>query len=163
MGLHADDHGDRGRDGHGGLVPGGVLDVAAQNASLDNDYGATKGPNAATAHQFALYAGDPQLNGVELDAAGGYARVVIPNDGTSWPDAAANGAKTAAPVTLPAATGEWTVGGAPAVATHFVLIDNADGVTGWDSGRLDSPISVDVAGVTGSASPTVYYNSAGGQ
>jgi hypothetical protein len=135
-----------------------LLDIGPQNASLDNDYGSTKGPNAAVSHLFALYAGDPATGvGVELDIAGGYDRVAMPNDGTSWPTAAADGAKTAAAVQLPTSTGPWTVGGSPAVATHFVLLA-PDGVTRWDSGRLDTPISVDAAGADIQATPTVYYD-----
>jgi hypothetical protein len=134
-----------------------LLDTAAQNASLDNDYGATKGPNAAAAHQLALFAGDPQAGGVELDnTVGGYARVTITNNGTNWP-AASGGAKTATFQAYAASTDAWS-----AVATHWVLFDAADGTTRWDSGRLDTAISVDGPGETPNVAPTVYYNTTGG-
>lgn len=137
----------------------GLLTTPAQNASLDNDYGATKGPNAAAAHELALYAGDPAAGGVELDSAGGYARPLVTNNGTNWA-AAAGGAKTSAILAFAVSTGEWTVAASPAVATHFLLIDSTTGDF-WDSGLLAPPISVDAAGETPHAQLTVYYDNTG--
>jgi hypothetical protein len=136
-----------------------LVSIPAQNASLDNDYGATKGPNAAAAHEVALYAGDPLTGGVELDSAGGYARPVVSNDGTTWA-AADGGAKTSAVVTWDVSTAEWTSAGDPAVADYFLLIDSATGDF-WDSGLLSDPISVDAAGATPSAVLTVFYDNEG--
>lgn len=134
-----------------------LVSIAAQNASLDNDYGATAGPNAAAAHEVALYQGDPLNGGVELDAAGGYARPTITNDGTTWA-AAAGGSKSSAVVTFADSTDEWTVGGSPAVATHFLLIDATTGDF-WDSGLLGDEISVEAAGPGPSVQLTIYYES----
>lgn len=126
-----------------------LLDTAAQNKSLDNDYGATRGSNAPASHQLALFAGDPSLDGVELASAGGYARVTIANNGTSWPAAAA-GQKTGPGVTFPTSTGAWSD-----VATHWVLI-GSDG-NRWDSGALAEEIDITAAGVTKKVTPTIYY------
>lgn len=134
-----------------------LVSIAAQNASLDNDYGAAKGPNAAASHEVALYQGDPVNGGVELDAAGGYARPTVTNDGTSWA-AAAGGAKTSAVVGFADATAEWTVAGVPAVATHFLLVDATTGDF-WDSGLLGDEVSVEAAGPGPSVQLTIYYES----
>jgi hypothetical protein len=129
-----------------------LLDEAAQNASLDNDYGASRGPNAPAAHQVALFDGDPLLGGLELTSAGGYARVTVTNNGTNWP-AAASGAKTSAAVTFPTSSGAWS-----STATHWVLYDDADGTTAWDSAPLDDEIDINEAGDTASTTLTVYYD-----
>jgi hypothetical protein len=130
-----------------------LLSTAAQNASLDNDYGASAGVNAPGAHQVALFNGDPLLGGAELTSTGGYARVTVTNNGTNWPAASA-GAKTSAAVTFAASTAAWSD-----TATHFVLYDDADGTTAWDSGVLDTELSVDAAGTVVETSLTVFYSS----
>lgn len=129
-----------------------LLDVAAQNASLDNDYGASAGANAAASHEVALFDGDPESGGVELSATGGYVRVVVANDGTNWP-AAVGGAKSSAPVLFPTSTAAWSD-----TAKWFVLFDAADSVTRWDSGALDSEAAVDGADVVVEATLTITYS-----
>lgn len=133
-----------------------LLDTAAQNASLDNDYGATKGPNSPASLQLALFRGDPSDGGVELDAAGGYARVTVTNDGTNFP-AAADGQKTCAAQNFPTSTAQWTVAGVPDVADYFAFIDASTG-TRWDSGQLSDPVSVGAAGIAVSVVPVIFYN-----
>jgi hypothetical protein len=128
-----------------------LLSAAAQSASLNNDYGANKGVSAPVSHEVALFNGDPVLGGTELAATGGYARVTITNNGTTWPDASA-GATTSATVTFPTSTAAWSD-----TATHFVLYDHADSVTQWDSGLLKDEISVDAAGEAPRAELTIYY------
>lgn len=132
-----------------------LLDPAAQSASLDNDYGANKGPNAAAAHELALFTGDPVLGGTELTSDGGYVRVVVTNNGTNWPGAS-GGSTTSAVQSLPTSTGAWSD-----TATWFVLLDHADSVTRWDSGPLADEISVDAAGTVVTTSLTVYYEDSG--
>lgn len=133
-----------------------LLDPAAQSASLDNDYGATKGANAAAAHEVALFNGDPTQGGTELDSTvGGYARVVLTNNGTNWP-AASSGAKTSAAVPFAASTAAWSD-----TATWFVLFDHADSVTRWDAGLLDSEVSVDAVGDVASPTLTIFYSNEG--
>lgn len=127
-----------------------IRDIAAQNASLANDYGASRGPNSAASHQLCLFAGDPNDGGTELTSAGGYARVTLTNDGTNWP-APANGEVTGVKATFPQSTGAWSDD-----ATHWALL-GSDGLW-WDTGELESPISVTAAGVTKTIQPTIYYD-----
>jgi hypothetical protein len=138
-----------------------LVSVGEQNRSLNLYYGANKGSIASPSHEVALYVGDPSIpadqgGGVELDAAGGYVRPVIANDGTTWPGAA-DGATSSTPVAFDASTGEWTVDGAPAVADYFLLIATDTGDAG-DSGRLDAPVSVGAAGAVVKPTLTVFYN-----
>jgi hypothetical protein len=130
----------------------GPLDTAAQDASLDNDYGATKGANAPSSHELALFTDDPRLGGVELDATGGYVRVVVTNDGTNWP-AASGGMKVGAFQTFPDSTAAWSD-----TAKWWVLFDHADGTTRWDAGPLDDEIDVNAAGAGPVTRPSIYYN-----
>ena len=61
-----------------------IRDQSAQERSLDNDYGATRGPNAPASFQVAFFSddGDTEITG------GGYARATLDND--DW-NAAADG------------------------------------------------------------------------
>ena len=47
-----------------------LLDPGAMARSLDNDYGTTRGLNAADSHELVLFFGDPQSDGVEITEAG---------------------------------------------------------------------------------------------
>ena len=122
-----------------------------QNRSLDLYYGATKGAIASPSHELAFFAGDPRTTGVELDSAGGYARVLILNNGTNWP-AAAGGAKTSAEQTFPTSTAAWSD-----VATHWQLFATDTGEPG-DCGALDVEVSVDAASTIVKRTVTVFYN-----
>lgn len=141
-----------------------ILSTAAENSSLDNDYGATKGPNAAAAHQVALFMGDPMVDGVEvpdtteteaapLGAPNGYERVVLTNDGTTWP-AASDGQK----LSLIVAQFPDALEAYPGTVTHAVLYDDADGVTGWDCFPLLEPLDVTEAGDGPAVSLCVFYS-----
>lgn len=118
-----------------------IRDVEAMNASLDNDYGTTRGPNAAASHEVALFMGDPLVDGVEVGAtnddgeATGYARATLP--AASW-QPAADGEKTAGLVTFPATTAAYTDS-----VTHFALITS--GVM-WDCAPLAEELVVTGAG-----------------
>lgn len=119
-----------------------IRDVAAMSASLDNDYGPTRGPNAPDSHEVALFFGDPLVavgddGGVELDATDcpGYARVTVDSD--DWP-AADEGVKSLS-VTFPAPTDEWLTS-----ATHWGLY-GSDG-NWWDVGEMAEPLEVTSAG-----------------
>jgi len=142
-----------------------LMDTAAQNASLDNDYGATKGPNAPASFRLRLWVGDPTNGGEELAASGGYAPAGgVTNDGANFPPAA-DGSKTAAPQSFGTSTGEWglykVVNGVtelvPDVATHYSLEDEATG-TAWDTGQLGDEISVEAAGTEVTVQPVIFYN-----
>lgn len=146
-----------------------IRDVAAQNASLDNDYGATHGPNAPAVHYLALFSGDPMVDvaeggGVEIasttdvdDGAGGtttvangYARVAVANDAT-WAAADGGRKETVDPVQFADALAEW-----PATVTHFALLD-AGGVM-WDCAPLADPVDVTGAGPGPAVVPAIFFD-----
>lgn len=132
-----------------------IRDTAAQNKSLDNDYGATKGANAPASHTFHLFAGDPRIpeadgGGVELTT--GYTPPTITNNGTSWP-AAANGEKVGASVSV------TSTAALADTATHWAL-KGSDGLW-WDTGELDSEWVIDAAGVTKIGRPIIFYGDRG--
>src|SRR5690348_11400109 len=128
-----------------------LMSDAACNASLAMRYGAAKGSSAPDNLEFALYAGDPRGDGVEMDLVGGYAPVTAANNGTTWPDAPAGRAIVSAaqawtPTGVPQPEGTpptdpWTADGSPAAVTHW-LIRDADTGDEWDSMPIDEPITV---------------------
>ena len=110
-----------------------LLDPAAMARSLDNDYGTTRGPNAAASHQLVLFFGDPQSAGVELTEAG--RATILPAD---WLASDVDGRKaTAALVQMPDAAAAY-------LATHFALY-GADGFW-WDCAELSEPLDVTETG-----------------
>lgn len=134
-----------------------IRDIAAMNRSLDNDYGPTRGPNAAASHLLALFDGDPMVDvaegGGEEVSGNGYARVSIaPAD---W-SPAANGYKPmASPKVFPDTTAEWPNG-----ASYWALIDGGDGVTMWDCGPLAEPLEITGPGPGPVVSISVFYDDA---
>lgn len=134
-----------------------IRDTAAMNRSLDNDYGTTRGPNAADSHLLALWDGDPMLDvseggGVEV-VGGGYARVtVLPAD---WLPAVDGRKALAAPKQFPTVTAEWPEG-----AEYWALIDGGDGVTMWDCGPLTEALEVTGPGPGPLVTVAVYYDDA---
>lgn len=127
-----------------------LLSAAAQSASLDNDYGASAGANAPVSHEVALFNGDPLLGGTELTSDGGYAAVVVTNNGTNWPGAV-DGSTTSALIPFATSTGAWSD-----TATHFVTRNASTGDL-WDSGLLNDEVTVDAAGIDVSIQATIYY------
>ena len=136
-----------------------IRDVAAMNRSLDNDYGTTRGPNAAASHQLALFDGDPMLDpidggGTELSAVDnpGYARVTI--NPADWA-AAVNGMKElTAPKEFPDPTAQWL-----SSATHWALIET--GEIFWDVGPLTDALEISGASTTGPlVNIAVFYEDA---
>jgi hypothetical protein len=127
-----------------------IRDVAAMNASLDNDYGENRGPNAADSHDMALFVGDPMTDGVELDALDnpGYDRpTILPAD---WLDADAGTKSTNGGVQFDNATAAWLD-----EATHWGLFD---GSVMWDCAPLAEPLVVSAAGTGPQVTPTVFYD-----
>lgn len=115
--------------------------IEARNASLDNDYGTTRGSNAADSHEVALYA-----DGVEL-SGNGYARAeILPAD---WP--AADGGQKSAEATFPNPTGAWDP------ADSWALIDPVTGYV-WDAGQLANPVEITAAGDGPTIVVAVFYN-----
>jgi len=129
-----------------------IRDVAAMNASLDNDYGTTHGPNAPSSHDVALFVGDPMTDGVEVSGAG-YARVQIL--AAAWM-AASDGFKTpSAPVVFPDPTAAY-----PGTVTHVGLFAHGTS-TMWDCVPLSEPLDVTAASTDGvEVIFSVYYNDA---
>lgn len=126
------------------------LDVNLQNAALDSLWGDHRGANAPASFEWGLLTGDPRNGGVELDfTVGGYARVTVPNDNTTWADAD-EGVKTALGVTFADSTGAWS--------------DDATWEGIWvggvlsDAAPLAEVISVSAAGTGPTITPSRYYN-----
>lgn len=69
--------------------------------------------------EVALFAGDPRIDGVELDLVGGYAPQLVPNDNTTWPDPPDAGEMISAPIAFPNSTAPWTAGAVLAQITHW--------------------------------------------
>lgn len=129
-----------------------LVSVEARNASLAMSYGAARGSSAPDNLEVALFVGDPANGGTELAATGGYAAATVANDGTTWPDAPADGAVTSDLVEFAASSAAWADS-----PTHFLI---RDGDTGdeWDSGLLADPVVVLGAGVVVRVALTVFYN-----
>lgn len=127
----------------------------AQNVSLDAMYGANKATIAPGSFHLALYAGDPNLGGVELTATGGYARVTVTNNGTNFP-AATSGRKTTTAQTFPTSTGAWS-----AVATHWGFLDAVSGDL-YDTGALLEEVDVTATGQTATVQPVIFYTDLSG-
>lgn len=127
------------------------MDLAAQNASLDNDYGTTHGPNSPASFLLALFVGDPLAGGVEVSnlsevdvldddgnitgteiVSNGYARAAVAHADFAPAD---EGIKaTTNPVAFANALAEW-----PDTVTHWQLYAT-DGTTAWDSGAIADPL-----------------------
>lgn len=113
-----------------------LLDVAAMNTSLDNDYDALD-------VEVALFVGDPNNGGVEVTDVDcpGYVRFDSPFADRS---AAANGRKRICAATF-TADSAWAL-----EPTHYQLFA---GSVGWDNGGLSEPLEV-----TGAGEPVVLVD-----
>lgn len=147
-----------------------IRDLAAQVASLANDYGATHGPHSPATFKLALYLGDPTEDGIEVPAtttvvnedtgeesvvSNGYAAATVANNGTNFPAPdPTTGVLTSAVVAFPTSTAEY-----PDTVTHWLLSDASTGV-GWDTGALsrDEQITIEAAGVTPRLLLSLFYN-----
>lgn len=131
-----------------------LLSPETMNASLDGDYGSTRGPHAADSHELVLFYDDPSLAAAPEDveiSGGGYARVtILPAD---WAAASAGFKSPTAPVQLPTVTAEW-----PDAALYFGLYGD-DGLW-WDFGPLTAPLEVTGVGPGPLVTPTVFYDDA---
>lgn len=129
-----------------------LYSVEAMNASLDGDYGTTRGPHAADAHEYALYDADPADGGEEVTEADcpGYERLTV--NPADW-EAAVDGEKSTVLLQMADVTGAWDI--AP---QWFILFDAADGTTAWDGGALEAPLNVTGAGAGPQVVATVYYD-----
>lgn len=130
-----------------------MYSIAAMNSSLDNDYGATHGPNSPSTWQLALFVGNPEIleaegGGVELNSTDdpGYARTTVSH--TDFP-AAVDGIKTFT-VIFPNSTGEWEHS-----PTHWALIASGESI--WDTGELDQEYDITGAGPGPVIQGNIYY------
>jgi hypothetical protein len=125
-----------------------VRDVAAETAILDLLLGDGAGAGAPSAFRFLLFHGDPNTDGVELDAVGGYTPLVLANTTANFPDAV-DGMK-AVPVAFADATDAFSD-----TTTHWQMVDDDNPTVGWFNGEWANEIDVAGAGpVSGVA--TIY-------
>ena len=127
------------------------LDSDAQANALDALLGDDRGAKMPASFEVALFNAHPDFGGTELSATGGYARVTVANDSTTFPDASPD--KTSAPIPFAAATGAWSD-----TATHFLLLDAADSTTRYFAGLLDDEVDVLVAGTVVTPSLRFYWD-----
>lgn len=128
-----------------------IGDLAAQQTMLDLAFGPTA--TAPTSFEVALFAGDPLNGGTEV-SGGGYARVTVPNDGTTWLATDAGGVKSSNPVTFPTSTGDWSD-----TATHWALYDPATGALwAYASFPKNQRITVTGAGVAPQVVVSIFYS-----
>lgn len=126
-----------------------IRDVAAMNASLDNDYGTTRGPASPSSHSLALFFGDPMTDGVEV-SGGGYARVTVL--ASKWLPASSGYKSTNGGVQFPTVTAAWADS-----PTHWALLD---GSTMWDCAKLLEPLDITSAGPGPQVVVTIFYDDA---
>lgn len=124
-----------------------IIDVEAMNASLANDYGPTRGPQAADSHEIALYDAHPWQGGVEIEGDGYTRATILPADWSVPEDGAtsADGLFGA-----PTGPGDWDQ------ATHWVAVDPATDVR-WDADALSEPLVVTAGGTAPQITVTVYH------
>lgn len=146
--------------------------LAAQCASLANDYGATHGPNSPASFEVALFIVDDdngglievptttevedEDTGVVSTVANGYARAPAPNDGTIFPAPdPATGVLTTPPIPgFPASTAEY-----PGDVVAWALYDAATQAE-WDWNYLakGQEITVTDAGIVPMPVLSIYNN-----
>lgn len=125
-----------------------LVDTGAMDASLANDYGDTRGPQAADSHTLELWYGDPRLDGsVQLDTAvGGYAAPTVnPGD---WE--APTGGAIRVTVVFADATDAWSD-----PATHWAL--RGDDTFLWDADALTDALVVTGAGSVTPVNVVIYH------
>lgn len=116
----------------------GPLSQTARAKSLANDFGPTRGPNAADSFIAHLYDDHPEFGGVELDTTScpGYVAPTIDND-----DFAADGdGGMSVVVELADATAAWTKVGRWVVLENAAVADEF-----WDYVQVDA-VTVSAAG-----------------
>lgn len=116
------------------------MDEATANVILDARFGASRAAGTPATDYLALFRDDTYAE--ELTTTGGIDRFPIPNDGTSWPAAAA-GEKTltlAASIDSDPSTSVWVHD-----ATAWALMDAATGGNRGPGSDCD-PVSNDTVG-----------------
>lgn len=132
------------------------LDVDAQNDGLKAWFGDGRAASIPSSWEVALWTGHPLASGsAELAADGGYARLVVANSSTNFPDPTA-GVVISADLVWPDPTGAWSD-----TATHFLLLDAADSTTRWYVGLLGEEIDVTGAGPGFATQLSIPWNTEG--
>jgi hypothetical protein len=144
--------------------------LAAQCASLANDYGATHGPNSPTSFEVALLIVDDDTGGlvevptttdvededtgVATTVANGYARATVANDSTTFPAPdPATGVLTTPPIIgFPASTAEY-----PGDVVAWALYDGGV-LWDWNYFATGQRITVSDAGIVPMPVLSIYYN-----
>jgi len=118
----------------------------AENKILDHITGKTSFTKPTAF--IGLSTADPADDGSGLAEptipTGGYAR--IETEGADWDAAAAGAVANAAALAFPISTDAWSTGETP--LTHFAIFDAASGGNMLAHGALDTPRTVDAAGIT---------------
>ncbi len=115
-----------------------ALSTTASNEILDKEFGGDDYTPPAS-HWAALYSVAPAADGsggTELPFSDGYARLEIPNDGTSWTTAAAKLKTNAILLAFAQADADWTQ------AVALVLLTASTGGAVRAHGQLDEPVTV---------------------
>lgn len=121
---------------------GSSTSLHGRGVALDAFYGDHRGVNTPDLIDIALFVGDPTTSGTELTGTGGYARVRLGNNSTTFPDAlVSNDYKKliGIPIRFPVSTAAFS-----GTATYWALFDVATG------DLLDSGTITGSAAVTGS-------------
>lgn len=147
-----------------------IRDVAAQCASLANDYGANHGPNSPATFHLALLIVDPDNPGeliecpnvttiyndddTEAVVPNGYARAAVPNNGTTFPppDPETGELTTAVIDDFPVSLAEYP---APIVGWRLMA-----GNVAWDEAALPEAerVTVDDPGTHIKLILSIFYN-----
>lgn len=116
------------------------MSTAARNLTLTAHLGAGKHANALGTLYVAAVLGDPRAGAVtEPDSSGGYGRVALANDATTWGTIGTGDVQATAIVDLvwPTATALWSL----AEVDHWAVYDLAAGGVLWYSGPLTANIA----------------------
>lgn len=124
-----------------------VGSTTAKNTMLDATYGdnAAFGAGVPSNYFMAFFNGDPTAGGTELTSAGGYSRTQVANSSAIWSAATGGQKKNAVALLSSTSTGSFS-----AQITHVGFMDSATLGAGnlWDSGPLDTPLTVNAANTT---------------
>lgn len=130
------------------MALGSTANPAARNMALDACYGDARSTRWPASVQLALFNGDPTAAGVELTSAGGYARPVIANSSTNFPDATGGVKTSGTTVQFAASTGAFSSG-----FNYWAFIDGSGNLL--DSGQVTDPNTAAPITITVSQSNTI--------
>lgn len=137
-----------------------IRSVAAQVASLKNDYGTSRGANAPASWELAIFTSDPMTGGTEMPTttggvANGYARVTVANTDANFPAPdPVTGELVATAIVMPTSLAAY-----PATGTHWQLFAVGTG-DAWDCAAFAATDRVVVTGAGAAPRPvlSIFYN-----